>query len=122
MKHEHDHNLHAALQALINKYCASTSSSLSYVMPLTDDFLEGNYSLNSKIKFTIDEAINFLDLKISKKDANLEFNVYRKPTFTDTIIPYDSLHHLSQKIYSFNSMIHRTLHLPLFKENLDSEK
>jgi hypothetical protein len=47
-------------------------------------------------KFTIEEEkenkINFLDITISKENDNLSFDIYRKPTATDTIIPNDSCH------------------------------
>jgi len=40
----------------------------------------------------IDNKINFLDVTIQKENKNLSFNIYRKPTTTDTIVPNDSYH------------------------------
>ena len=44
-------------------------------------------------KFTMEEKaenkINLLDIAISKDDKIISFNIYRKPTATDTIIPND---------------------------------
>ena len=34
-----------------------------------------------------DNMINFLDITIQKKEHKINFNIYRKPTTTDTIIP-----------------------------------
>ena len=51
------------------------------------------------IKFTIeketDNNINFLDISIQNKGNKLLFNIYRKPTATDTI-PHDSCHPLQK--------------------------
>ena len=48
------------------------------------------------IKFTLenetDGRINFLDFTIQNKESKLLFNLYRKPTATDVIIPKDSSH------------------------------
>ncbi|XP_044760265.1 uncharacterized protein LOC123317721 [Coccinella septempunctata] len=59
-------------------------------------FLEFINSL-SKIKFTLEiseeNTINFLDLNITlKPDNTFEFNIYRKPTQTDIVIPKYSYH------------------------------
>jgi hypothetical protein len=49
-----------------------------------------------KINFTLEEEennkINFLDITITKDQAELPFEIYRKPTATDKIIPKDSCH------------------------------
>ena len=49
-----------------------------------------------KINFTLEEEennkINFLDITINKDQEDLRFEIYRKPTATDTIIPNDSCH------------------------------
>jgi hypothetical protein len=48
------------------------------------------------MKFTIEEGhdntIHFLDITITKTSDSLTFDVYRKPTMTDTIIPKHSCH------------------------------
>ena len=36
--------------------------------------------------------LNFLDITIHRATPNWEFAIYRKPTFTDNIIPYNSNH------------------------------
>jgi hypothetical protein len=49
-----------------------------------------------KMNFTLEEEghnkINFLDITINKDQDDLRFEIYRKPTATDTIIPNDSCH------------------------------
>jgi hypothetical protein len=37
-----------------------------------------------------DSELNFLDITIHRTPTNWKFAIYRKPTFTDTIIPYNS--------------------------------
>jgi len=54
-----------------------------------------------RLKFTLEQEkenrINFLDITIIK-DEKMSFNIYRKPTTTDTIIPIDSCHPISYKL------------------------
>jgi hypothetical protein len=61
----------------------------SDVHNILDDF----NTIHPKLKFTAEQEtnsqINFLDITIHRTLTNWEFAVYRKPTFTDTIIPYD---------------------------------
>jgi hypothetical protein len=40
--------------------------------------------------------INFLDLTITKDNKNFSFDIYRKPTTTDILIPSDSCHQWTQ--------------------------
>jgi len=53
-------------------------------------------NLMPTMKFTIEEEINnkinFLDIIILKEAENLSFDIHRKATTTDTIIPNDSCH------------------------------
>jgi len=53
------------------------------------------------IKITTEEKekrINFLDITIMTDDNNLSFDIYRKPTTTDPIIPNDSCHPQEHKL------------------------
>jgi len=54
------------------------------------------------MKFTLEEEresrINFLDITIIKDGNNLSFDIYRKPTTTDTIIPNGSRHSREHKL------------------------
>jgi len=57
--------------------------------------------LTPKLKFTLEEdqnnQINFLDITIKKNHKGLSFDICRKPTTTDIIIPKDSCHPNEQK-------------------------
>jgi hypothetical protein len=84
-------------------------------------------SINSHMRFTLEHEVkgqlNFLDLSITKNTSNkkLHFNIYRKPTTTDTVIHATSFHPISQKMAAFHSMIHRLLSLPLDNKNFLDE-
>lgn len=74
-------------------------------------------SVNKCIQFTMEvgenDNINFLDLNISIKNSNHYFNIFRKPTYTDAVIPASSNHPISHKHAAFYNMIHRLVTLPL---------
>jgi hypothetical protein len=59
-------------------------------------------SLTPGLAFTLereqDGKLKFLDLTITKGASELTFEIFRKPTTTDTIIPNDSCHPLEQKL------------------------
>jgi len=59
---------------------------------IQDDFI----MLHPNMKFTaepeFDNQINFLDITIRKTPTNWITSIYRKPSFTDSIIPYSSNH------------------------------
>ena len=83
-------------------------------------------TLHPSIKFTNEiqdkyNSLNFLDLKITLINNKHEFNIYRKPSYTDTVIHNSSLHPTSHKHAVFHSMIHRLISIPLSKENFDTE-
>jgi hypothetical protein len=69
-----------------------------------------------------DGRLNFLDLTITKGTSELTFEIFGKPTTTDTIIPNDSCHPLEQKLAAvsyFANRIHtyNLDHLQKQKEN-----
>jgi Reverse transcriptase (RNA-dependent DNA polymerase) len=90
-----------------------------------DMFLSEINTLNTSIKFTMEieanKTLNFLDISIDHKTDKFCFNIFRKPTFTDTVIPADSSHSYSTKCSSFNSMICRLLSIPLSPKNFNQE-
>lgn len=80
-------------------------------------FLEWLNQLESNIKFTIeketDGQINFLDLTIKRQGKKFCFDIYRKPSFSDVIIPASSNHPFNIKLSCFHSMIERFFNVPL---------
>jgi hypothetical protein len=57
-------------------------------------------SIHPKIQYTEEteqnNTINYLDITIHKKLTNVNISIFRKPTYTDTLIPYTSNHPLQQ--------------------------
>ena len=50
------------------------------------------YTTTGYHRMRVNNTLNFLDLTIHRQNANFEFSIFRKPTYTDTIIPYNSCH------------------------------
>jgi uncharacterized protein (UPF0335 family) len=89
-----------------------------------DLFFNEVNSVNKNIQFTMEiggDCINFLDLTILISDNQLWFDIFRKQTITDTVIPSDSNHPINIKFSAFYSLINRLLRLPLKKEAYDKE-
>jgi predicted ATPase len=77
------------------------------------------------MKFTMekedDNRINFLDLTVQKDNNNLSFNVYRKPTTTDTINPRDSYHPQKHKHAAIRYLVNSMNTYELNPTNNDTE-
>jgi hypothetical protein len=63
-----------------------------------------------------------LDLIIHGKNTELEFEIYRKPTQTDIIIPNDSCHPYEHKISAINYLINRVNTYSITKEGNSQNK
>lgn len=91
-----------------------------------DNFLDYLNSLHRRIKFTVeiekDHCLNFLDLKISRTNGSHQFTIFRKPTSTDSIIPFNSCHPVIHKMAAFNSMVDRLMNVPSTEEDFNREK
>jgi hypothetical protein len=76
--------------------------------------------LQSSIKFIMEkethDSINFLDLIIHRKEENMKFTIYRKPTQTDIIIPNSSCHPNEHKRSSISYVLNRLHTYPISKE------
>jgi hypothetical protein len=75
-------------------------------------------SLNPNLKFTLEKEagrrIHFLDLTIHREHNKFSIDIYRKPIFTDAIIPNDSCHPVEQKLAAIHFLYNRldNYHLP----------
>ena len=80
--------------------------------------------IHKNIQFTLEignKTISFLDLTITITNQKLEYKTFRKPTFTDKIIPFSSNHSTNTKFSAFYSMINRLILTPLnFNNELDT--
>ncbi|XP_044761991.1 uncharacterized protein LOC123319194 [Coccinella septempunctata] len=80
----------------------------------------------SRIKFTLEISdnnnINFLDLNITlNPDNSFNYNIYRKPTQTDVVIPKFSYHSPQIKRTAFYFLLNRLLNIPLTKTDYNKE-
>jgi hypothetical protein len=61
-----------------------------------EDLLNSFNKLTPSLKFTLEKEaerkINFLDITIHRESKSLSTEIYKKPTYTDSIIPNDSQH------------------------------
>jgi hypothetical protein len=70
-----------------------------------------------------DQKINFLDLTITMTENGLPYDIFRKHTTTDTIIPHDSCHPLEQKMAAIRYYVNRidTYHLDQAKRQKEMD-
>jgi hypothetical protein len=77
------------------------------------------------MKFTIGEEkenkINFLDITVSKEENNISFDIYRKPSTTDTIIPNESCHPQEHKLAAIPYLANRMETYNLSATNKEKE-
>jgi hypothetical protein len=82
--------------------------------------------IHPNMKFTLEleenNSLNFLDLTLKKSDNRFMFNVFRKPTATDTTIHATSHHPMSHKLAAYHSFVNRLLSVPLSNEDYINEK
>jgi hypothetical protein len=78
-------------------------------------------NIHKNPRFTIEQesnnTIKYLDTSILRKNYKLEYNIYRKPTTTSTVIHASSCHPIEQKRMAFNYLINRIDKYPLSIEN-----
>jgi len=65
--------------------------------------------------------INFLDFRLARNKYNIQVNIHRKETSTDTVIHYLSNQPIEQKMAAFRYYINRILTLPLTQEGRNEE-
>jgi hypothetical protein len=78
-------------------------------------FLSLFNNINPEVTFTVeqkkkDNRLNLLDITITKDANKLTYEIYRKPTTSDTIIPKESCHPIEHNLAAvryFANRIHR---------------
>ena len=78
------------------------------------------------MKFTLQKEennkINFLDITITKGPDGLLFEIYKKPTTTDVIIPNDSCHPSEHKTAAIRYFYNRMKSYKLIPESQQKER
>jgi len=81
------------------------------------DMLDAFNKITPTMTFTMEEEVNtsidLLDISISIDTPKISFNVYRKPTATDIIIPNDSCHPPKQKLAGIRYLVNHLSTYPL---------
>jgi hypothetical protein len=81
--------------------------------------------MHATLQFTAetetDNSINYLDISIHRSPTGLRTSIFRKPTFTDTIIPYTSKHPTQHKYTAIKFLYHRLNTYNLQKQGHDRE-
>jgi hypothetical protein len=113
------HTEHAHLALLAHRHRI-----INY-LPYADDILLIFYSthknvhailndfnaIHPKVQFTAEiernNTLNYLDISIHGTPTSLKTSIYRKPTFTDTIIPYTSNHPTQHKYAAVKFLFNR---------------
>ncbi|XP_044765559.1 uncharacterized protein LOC123321847 [Coccinella septempunctata] len=86
------------------------------------DLMNSKFKIKFSLEKSVSNCINFLDLTISLEEGNIfSYNIYRKPTQTDLIIPHDSYHAPSAKKAAFSFLFRRLLNVPMSTENYKKE-
>ena len=92
------------------------------------EFLQHINSVDPAIKFTVetnkeDGSIPFLHTTVKPEaDGTLSITVYRKPTYTDQYLQWDSHHHPSAKFSVIHTLSHRAQTVCSNPELLHKEK
>jgi hypothetical protein len=67
-------------------------SNQSNIQKILDDFNSLHPKLQSTAEIEKDHTLNFLNISIHRTPTNMRTAIFRKNTFTDTIIPLNSNH------------------------------
>jgi len=91
-----------------------------------EDLLYRFNNITPKLNFTIEKetrgSINFLDLTIHRDINSFSIDIYRKPTYTDTIIPIDSCHPTGYKYTAIRYLQNRLNSYQLSHEKGEKER
>jgi len=111
---EHSHLTHLTQKHKIINYCRYVEDILIIFDPNHSnipEIINVFKSLHPKLQFTAetekDYTFNYLDLSISRTPTGLSIAIFRKPIFTDTIIPFTSNHPMQHKYTTVRYLYNR---------------
>ena len=88
--------------------------------------LEDFNSIHPNLQFTEEveqsNLLNYLDITIHKAPPNIKISTYRNPTFTDTLIPYNSNHPIQYKYSAIRFLYNRLNSYHLREEEYQQEE
>jgi hypothetical protein len=96
---EHKHLTHLSQKGMIinfyryvNDILIIYDSDHTNIQNILQDFNNLHPNLHFTAETEVDNNLNYLDITIHRTPYGLKNAIYRKPTFTDTIIPHNSNH------------------------------
>ena len=112
------------LYLLLIKICFMVLYSVSLSVSLSGYVINRLTSLSPTLTFTIEpernKCVNLHDITI-RNDQKISFQIYRKPTATDIIIPRDSNHRPEHKQAAIKYLVNRLITYPLNDTNKETE-
>jgi hypothetical protein len=94
----------------------------SSIQAILDDFNTLHRNLQFTAELEENNTINYLDITIQKTPTNWKTAIYRKPTFTDTIIPYTSNHPTQHKYAAVKFLYNRLNTYDLLADEYQQEE
>jgi hypothetical protein len=92
------------------------NSDHSDIHSILSDFNALHPKIQFKAEVETNQALNILDITIHKTPTGLKVAIYRKPTFTDTVIPYTS-HHPAHHKYAAVRFLYNRLNSYSLQQN-----
>ena len=94
----------------------------SGIQTILDDFNTLHRNLQFTAELEENNTLNYLDITIQKTPTNWKTAIYRKPTFTDTIIPYTSNHPTQHKYAAIKFLYNRLNTYDLLADEYQQEE
>jgi hypothetical protein len=74
------------------------------------------------LKLEKNNQLNFLDINLTRTDTGFKFGIYRRPSYTDVITPYNSCHPTQHKLAALRYFTNRLNTYPLEQIENDNGK
>jgi hypothetical protein len=92
------------------------------IMTVLNQFNSISSNLQFTAEFETEQQLNFLDLSICRGQEQFEFDIFRKPTTTDHIIPSDSCHPIEHKLCAIRFLHNRMNTYPITDTHKKTER
>jgi hypothetical protein len=92
------------------------------ISTLLNEFNRIHPNLYHTLELEKNNQLNFLDINLTRTDTDFKFSIYKKPSYTDVIIPYNSCHPTQHKLAALRYFTNRLNTYPLEQTEKDKEK
>jgi hypothetical protein len=87
-----------------------------------NEFNQVHPNLNYTLEIETNNQLNFLDTTITRTNENFKFSIYRKPTYRDVIIAYNSCPPTQHKIAALRYFTNRLNTFPIEQADKNNER